>query len=40
MFSGFCEIKDCNKEATRLSGKLGGAIIDICDDCWHEQYKS
>lgn len=40
MFSGFCEIKDCGNKATRISGKLDGVIIDICDDCWHEQYKS
>jgi hypothetical protein len=40
MFSGFCEIDGCGKTATRLSGKLGGQIIDICDECWHEQYKS
>jgi hypothetical protein len=40
MFSGFCEIKDCNKKATRISGKFEGRIIDICDDCWYEQYKS
>jgi len=39
MFSGFCEIKDCGNKATRLSGKVG-EIIDICDDCWHEQYRS
>jgi len=40
MFSGFCEIKDCNNKATRISGKLDGGIIDICDNCWYEQYKS
>ena len=40
MFSGFCEIKGCGKKATRISGKLDGIIIDICDECWHEQYKS
>ena len=40
MFSGFCEIEGCGQKATRLSGKQNGPIIDICDDCWHEQYKS
>ena len=39
MFSGFCEIEGCGQKATRLSGKAG-AIIDICDRCWHEQYRS
>ena len=40
MFSGKCEIQGCGKEATRLSSKPEGGIIDICDDCWYEQYKS
>jgi hypothetical protein len=40
MFSGFCEVKGCGNKATRLSGHQSGPIIDICDDCWHEQYKS
>ena len=40
MFSGFCEIKDCNNKATRLSAKADGGIIDICDTCWHMEYKS
>jgi hypothetical protein len=40
MFSGKCEIEGCGKEATRLSSKPEGQIIDICDDCWHKLYRS
>ena len=40
MFSGFCEIKDCNNVATRLSSRPEGGVIDICDTCWHDKYKS
>ena len=40
MFSGFCEVEGCGQKATRLSGKLNGPIIDICDKCWHDQYNN
>jgi ribosome-binding protein aMBF1 (putative translation factor) len=40
VFSGKCEIEKCGKEATRLSSKPEGGIIDICDDCWHRLYRS
>lgn len=40
MFTGFCEIKGCSNKATRLSAKPEGPIIDICDDCWHREYRS
>ena len=41
MFSDKCEWdKGCNNKATRLASKPEGGIIDICDSCWHKNYRS
>jgi hypothetical protein len=41
MFSDICQWeKDCGQEATRIAAKPEGGIIDICNDCWHEHFKS
>jgi ribosome-binding protein aMBF1 (putative translation factor) len=40
MFSDICQWKECGKKATRIAAKPEGGIIDICDDCWHEHYRS
>lgn len=40
MFNDLCEIKDCKNKAARIASRPEGGIIDICNDCWHKQYKS
>jgi len=40
MFGEFCQIEGCGKKASRLTSKAEGLIIDICDDCWHQIYRS
>lgn len=40
MFSGKCEWGNCKKEASRIAARPEGGIIDICDDCWHDHYRS
>ena len=40
MLSDICEWNNCGKQATRIAAKPGGMIIDICDECWHEHYRS
>ncbi len=40
MFGEICEIAGCNNKSTRIAAKPAGAIIDICDECWHQQYRS
>jgi len=40
MFGDSCQVKGCTNHATRLAAKPEGAIIDICDTCWHKAYKS
>jgi hypothetical protein len=33
-----CEIKDCNKPATRLT-TTESSYIEICEDHWYEKYR-
>jgi len=40
MFNDVCEFGNCKNRATRLAAKAEGGIIDICDTCWHANYRS
>jgi len=40
MLNDVCEWNSCGKKASRIAAKPGGMIIDICDECWHEHYRS
>ena len=40
MFGELCEIAGCNNKSTRIAAKSEGRIIDICDECWHKEYRS
>ena len=40
MFGEICEIDGCSNKSTRIAAKSTGPIIDICDDCWHKEYRS
>lgn len=35
-----CESQGCDKEATRLTAKAEGGIIEVCQDCWNKIYRS
>ncbi len=34
-----CEIPNCANEATRITTSQT-RYINICDECWHDKYKS
>lgn len=34
-----CAIKDCNKEATKIVSTDTSYLV-LCDDCYHNKYKS
>jgi hypothetical protein len=40
MLGDLCEWNGCGKKATRIAAKPAGMIIDICDECWHQYYRS
>jgi hypothetical protein len=41
MFNEICEwSKECKGKATRIAAKPEGGIIDICDKCWYDHYRS
>jgi hypothetical protein len=40
MLGDLCEWNGCGKKAKRIAAKPAGMIIDICDECWHEYYRS
>jgi hypothetical protein len=40
MFEEKCEWgDDCKNPPTRIAAKPEGGIIDICDECWHRDFK-
>jgi len=40
MFGELCEMAGCANKSTRIAAKPEGRIIDICDECWHKNYRS
>jgi hypothetical protein len=40
MFGEICEWGECKNKSTRIAAKPEGGIIDICDHCWHQYYRS
>ena len=40
MFSGKCEIKGCDKKASRIGSLPESGIIDMCSDCYERLYKN
>jgi hypothetical protein len=41
MFDDVCQWdENCKNPATRIAAKKEGGIIDICNECWHRNFKS
>jgi len=40
VFGEICEWGGCKNKSTRIAAKPEGGIIDICDECWHKNYRS
>jgi len=39
-FEDKCSLLDCNNDATKLTSKPEGGIIEVCTDCWNKIYRS
>lgn len=39
MLGDICEIKGCDKKASRVGSLPESGIIDMCADCYHKRYK-
>lgn len=39
-FEEKCQMDNCTNIPTRLAARPEGGIIDICDDCYFEYFKS
>ncbi len=39
-FEKTCQVKGCSNEAKKLGLDLNKNVIEMCGDCYHQQYKS
>lgn len=39
-FEKVCKVEGCSKKAEKLGIDVNKDIIEMCGDCWYNQYKS
>jgi hypothetical protein len=40
MFSGKCEFGKCSNKSSRIASSSQLGVIDICDQCWNDNFRS